>query len=396
MFKLSNPVKDYAWGNADAIPRLLGVAPTGTPQAELWIGAHPAGPSRVVTPSGERTLRQLIAADPAGTLGATAARFGPELPFLLKVLSAAKPLSIQVHPNKEQAETGYAAEQAAGIAADAPDRNFKDTNHKPELLYALTDFDALTGFKAPTAAAALLGQLRDRSDRGGVLDGLIADLGSEPERAALRAATQRLLTLDEAAAHDVVDAVVAACGEVDDPSTRTALELFAEYGPDAGVVLSLLLNRITLSPGDAMFLPAGNLHAYLRGTGIELMAASDNVLRGGLTHKHVDVAALLEIVDFSAGLPVRPQPLPVAEGRTDFAVPADDFRLSVLDLDRGRDIRFAEAAPRTAIVLEGEATLAGRDGSTVLRQGESAFIRADDNPLVVSGRGRVVVAAPGT
>jgi mannose-6-phosphate isomerase len=397
VYKLANTVKDYPWGSTDAIPRLLGSTPSGAPQAELWIGTHPAGPSKALTGAGEKSLRDVIAADPTGTLGsAVADRFGTELPFLLKVLSAAKPLSLQVHPSKEQAAKGYAAEDAAGIPLDAPQRNFKDRNHKPELLFALTDFDALSGFKPPAASAALLTQIRERSGHGGVLEELIGDLGPGSEREALRAATERLLTLDKTAAHDVVAAVVQGCGGVDDPSARTALDLFGEYGFDAGVVLSLLINRITLSPGEAIFLPAGNLHAYLRGTGVELMASSDNVLRGGLTSKHIDVPALLEIVDFSAGLPMRPQPVTMVAGRTDFPVPVDDFRLSVLDLEAGSEIGFDEAVPRTALVLEGEAAFAGGTGSTTLRRGESAFIAAGDAPVAISGSGRVVIAAPGT
>ncbi|MEP7053766.1 MAG: mannose-6-phosphate isomerase, class I [Actinomycetota bacterium] len=396
MYTLVNPVKDYPWGSLEAIPRLLGVAPTGGPQAELWIGAHPAGPSRAITATGEQSLRDVISADPKAALGdRVAGRFGPELPFLLKVLSAVKPLSLQVHPSKEQAKKGYADEEAAGIPLDAPTRNFKDRNHKPELLFALTPFEALSGFKPVAESAALLRLLQLRAGPGGVLDDLLGDLGSGAGNAGLRAAAERLLTLDEATVESTVASVVVACGGLDDPAADIAVELNRVFPNDPGVVLALLLNRITLAPGDAIYLPAGNLHAYLRGTGIELMAASDNVLRGGLTDKHIDVAQLLAIVDFTSGPPMRVQPIEAA-GRRDFGVPVDDFALSILDVDKGREVRWDDDLPRTAIVLEGSLELAGRAGAVQLGPGGSVFVAAADSPVVITGVGRLAVASPGT
>jgi mannose-6-phosphate isomerase len=393
LFRLRNPVKDYAWGTSDVIPRLLGVPASGRPQAELWIGAHPTGPSMAATPGGERPLGEVIAGDPLGTLGApTASRFGAELPFLLKVLSAAGPLSIQVHPSKEQAEKGYAAEEAAGVPRDSPTRNYRDANHKPELLFALTAFEALSGFKPPAEAVALLSELSGRMRGADVVDDLIEDLDATSEASALRAATERLLTLERSELDATVAAVVAACKDIDDPSAGTAVELHRAFGADAGVLLSLLLNRISLKPGDAIFLPAGNVHAYLRGTGIEVMAASDNVLRGGLTAKHIDVPELLSIVDFTASQPVRPEPVRRSDGETDFSVPVDDFALSVLDLVPGREVHWHQPVPRTAIVVEGDVDIRSSSGAVRLSRGESVFIAAADAPLEISGAGRLVGA----
>lgn len=395
MYALTNVVKPYAWGSLDAIPRLLGTAPTGDPQAELWIGAHPSGPSTARMPGGYRSLIDVVAADPPAMLGAAVSRrFNGALPFLLKILSAAAPLSLQVHPSKKQAETGYAAENAAGVALDAPTRNYKDANHKPELLLAMTPFEALCGFRPPRETSALLLGLPARA--GGELDGLVEMLLDDDEGRALRTATEMILTLDGEAAAAAVEELVSRCQGVEHPSARTAIDLHRVYPGDAGVILSMLLNRVSLSPGEAIFLPAGNMHAYLHGTGVEIMATSDNVLRGGLTPKHIDVPELLAVVDFT---PMVPAPYPAGddvEGVVDYDVPVDDFRLSVLTLVPDRVFRWDAAAPRAVIVLEGRVTLTGAGGSLTLLQGESAFIAAADAPVTIEGRGQLVVAATGT
>ena len=395
MYRLANPVKDYAWGSLDAIAGLLGVEPSGRPQAELWIGAHPAGTSVAATPGGAISLRDVIAANPDSMLGDRIARRFGSLPFLLKILSAAEPLSLQAHPTKEQAQTGYAAENAAGVPLGAPTRNYKDGNHKPELLLALTPFEALTGFNQPRVSADLLRQLRVRTGPGGVLDDLIADLSRADASAALRAASERLLTLDASAAERLVAEVVGASADIDNASARTAIELDKHYPGDAGVVLSLLLNRVSLAPGEAVFLPAGNLHAYLSGTGVEIMATSDNVLRGGLTGKHIDVPELLAIVDFSAGEPARELPRQVCAGQVDFAPPIEDFRLSVVELGGDHDVRWDDREPRTAIALAGALTLSGGNGSVTLHQGDAVFVAAADAPVIITGSGALVAAAPG-
>lgn len=400
MYRLTNAVRNYAWGTADVIPQLLGIEATGQPQAELWVGAHPSDPSMADTSAGRRSLADVIAADPEATLGQEiAVRFNGMLPFLMKVLSAAEPLSLQAHPSRERARAGYAAENAAGVPLDSPLRNYKDANHKPELVFALTSFEALNGFKNPAESVALLELLSGRPGGCAVLDDLISDLSESDESAALRHATQRLLTLDTRDAVTAVTEVVAACAGLDHVSARTAIELDRHHPGDAGVILSLLLNRVSLAPGEAMYLSAGNLHSYLRGTAVEIMATSDNVLRGGLTPKHIDVPELLAVVEFVSGAPEleKPQVLP---GQLTLAPPIPDFQLSVLEPGGVIEIHWDDAMPRTALVLEGQFTLRsaggrGGDGVMSLRQGESVFVTAADAPVTVVGAGRLVAAAPG-
>ncbi|HKC29826.1 MAG TPA: mannose-6-phosphate isomerase, class I, partial [Jatrophihabitans sp.] len=284
VFALDGVLRRYNWGSPTAIPRLLGMEPDGRPVAELWFGAHPDDPA--FAPAHGSTLDQLIAAEPQRLLGAEVVeRFGPRLPYLLKVLAADKALSIQVHPNREQAREGFAREDAAGIPRDAPERNYRDDNHKPELLCALTPFDALCGFRPVAETQQLLASL-DVAELAFVADAL---RGPDP----LRAAFTALLTHPDPA--PIVAAVRARVADATDGPAYAA-RLAAQDAPDdVGVALTLLLNYVRLEPGEAIFLGAGNVHAYLRGTGVEIMANSDNVLRCGLTSKHVDVPELLKI-----------------------------------------------------------------------------------------------------
>jgi len=390
--RLSNRVQPYAWGSTTAIAELLGVEPDGSPQAELWIGAHPSAPSRV--DGTRRGLDELVAADPAGVLGKD--RAGDRLPFLLKVLSAAAPLSLQVHPDRERAARRFAEEEAAGVAADAAERLYRDTEHKPELLFALGDFAAMAGFRAPSAARELLAGLDLPALPAAAADlrtGLLADLAGPEESAALRAATRRALTAPADAVAPLVQAVAAACEGLDDLSAACVVELAGHYPGDAGVLVSLLLNQVRLRAGQALYLPAGNVHAYLSGTGVELMASSDNVLRGGLTPKHVDVAELLEVVDFRV-LPVPLlEPRPVGEGELLFAPDVDDFALTVLAVHGPRT--WERRVPRALLCLEGSVTVTSAAGTLRLERGQSAFATAAEHPLTVDGAGRLAAATPG-
>jgi mannose-6-phosphate isomerase, class I len=313
--------RDYAWGSTTAIQRMLGLPEDGRPIAELWFGGHPDDPS----PADTTTLDKLIAADPGALLGRAAVeRFGPRLPFLLKVLAAGTPLSIQVHPTLDQAREGFAREDAAGIARTAADRNYRDANHKPELLCALTPFTALCGFRPPEQTLALLDEL-DVPELGFLQDLL---RGPDPLR---RAFTGVLELPDPAPA--IAALTRRATGAQDGPlhAARRAAEHFPH---DAGVLLTLLLNDVVLQPGEAIFLGAGNVHAYLHGTGVEIMANSDNVLRCGLTPKHVDVPELLRITDF------RPLVEPLIDGTGGrFAAPVPDFALTRLELDEPTGLR---------------------------------------------------------
>lgn len=404
MRRLSNEVRRYAWGSTTAIPRLLGVPADGGPQAELWLGAHPGAPSRLLTREGPVGFDEMISADPNGVLGERAVtRFGERLPFLLKVLAAEEPLSLQVHPDAARARAGYAAENAAGIPVDAPHRNYRDQFHKPELVYALEPFEALCGFRDPAAA-------RDELDglSGELAVALRRDLSAAVPGTALRAAMTRLLTLPDARRHTLVTELVAevaggAGAAVGVPAARssepgenaaTVLELAHRYPGDPGAVAALLLNRITLRPGEALFLPAGNVHAYLRGTAVEVMASSDNVLRAGLTGKHVDPAELLDVVDFSV-LPIPYAQGRAAGGRSEYRPEADDFALSVMGPGAVRTV-LPGGVPWVVLALSGRAELrcAGGDPIT-LRQGESAFATAAEGPVTLDGRGHFVAATVG-
>ncbi|MFH8556203.1 mannose-6-phosphate isomerase, class I [Streptomyces celluloflavus] len=391
MDRLANTVRPYAWGSVTAIPELLGVEPTGAPQAEMWMGAHLGAPSRIDRGAGPVSLAEVIDAAPEAELGADAVRaFGPRLPFLLKLLAAGSPLSLQVHPDLAQARAGFADEERRGVPIDAGHRNYKDANHKPELVCALTPFDGLCGFRHPAQAADLL-------------DGLAVDalkpyadiLRASPEQDALREVLTAVLTAEHDAMAETVEQAAAAAAELgagDGPhaASYAAYAAIAHHYPgDPGVIAAMLLNYVQLQPGEALFLGAGIPHAYLNGLGVELMANSDNVLRCGLTPKHVDVPELLRIVRFESRDPgvLRPE---AVDGEEVYETPIDEFRLSRFVLAPGAapcplDARTPQVLLCTAgtVVLRGEAAA---DGELVLAPGESAFVRAGER-VALTGEG---------
>lgn len=397
MLRLRGVTRHYAWGSADSIPQLLGERPGGTPVAELWFGAHPAGPAPLLGSTAPADLGTLIGADPVGALGEdVVTRFGPRLPYLLKLIAPARPLSLQVHPSLERARQRFAAEDAAGIPRDAPERNYRDPNHKPELVYALTTFEAMCGFRAPRRAAELFAGLETPLARR-----LRAALRAEPTAAGVRIVFTTLL--DEATRPSLteVQEIAGACAErlLDgSPSPRadgTVVALAETYPGDPGVVASLLLNPVTLQPGDALFVPAGGVHAYLSGLGVEIMASSDNVLRAGLTSKHIDVPEMLECVDYVAAPPIRPAP-EVFHGATRvYYAPVDDFELSVTDL---ADLPgtpphpLPGRGPRILLCLDGAVDVGAGDERTVLERGQAVFVRADEGRVSVHGTGTLVQA----
>ena len=377
MQRLEGVIRNYDWGSTSSIPSMLGCAEDGKPWAELWLGAHPSAPSVVGEP--RTPLDELIAADPAGQLGpAVVDRFG-SLPFLFKVLAATSPLSLQAHPSVLQAETGYAREDAAGVPIDAPNRSFRDRFHKPELICALTDFHALCGFRDPVATldvlatidTSALDPIRDRLAAASAVDGLGPLL-------------EHLLTLPAADAAALVAPVVAACwapGPDRHADVRAmAAALGERYPGDAGVVTALLLNLVHLKPGEALFLGAGNLHAYLGGTGVEIMANSDNVVRGGLTTKHIDIPTLLEVVDARPIEPAVQRPVAV-EGVAPYDTPVPEFALERLDLDGS----VAVSGPAILLCTDGAADV----GSFSLERGAAAWLPAADGVVELRGRGTV-------
>ncbi|MFE0704796.1 mannose-6-phosphate isomerase, class I [Streptomyces sp. NPDC058872] len=377
MDRLVNTVRPYAWGSTTAIPELLGTAPTGEPQAEMWMGVHPGAPS--LTERGP--LNALIAADPVRELGEpTVEKFGPQLPFLLKLLAAGAPLSLQVHPDPTQAKAGHAAEEAAGIPVDAPQRTYKDANHKPELICALTPFEGLCGFRPPAEAADLIAALGVDS-----LKPYVDLLHAHPEEAALREVLTALLTADHTEmAHTVAEAAAAA--EALGGAHAPYATLAHHYPSDPGVIAAMLLHHVRLQPGEALYLGAGVPHAYIEGLGVEIMANSDNVLRCGLTPKHVDVPELLRIVRFEPVIDpgvLRPEASP--SGEEVYETPIDEFRLS-------RFVRAEGAAPTDLTVPTPQILLAvaGRPtaGEIPLGPGESVFVPAGET-VELTGAGTV-------
>jgi mannose-6-phosphate isomerase len=317
----------------------------------MWMGAHPGAPSHL----DRGPLDEVIAADPVRELGgATVATFGPRLPFLLKLLAAGAPLSLQVHPDLAQAKEGYAAEERAGIPVGSLRRNYKDTNHKPELICALTPFDGLCGFRPPSATADLLAGLDVDS-----LKPYVDLLRAHPEEAALREVLTAVLTADRAEMAETVTEAAAAAGRLGGPYTPYA-GIAHHFPGDPGVIAAMLLNRVRLQPGEALYLGAGVPHAYLSGLGVEIMANSDNVLRCGLTPKHVDVPELLRVVRFEPADPgiLRPEASP--DGEEVYDTPADEFRLSRFALARDAAPRDLTAAtPQILLCTAGRITLSG-------------------------------------
>ncbi|MFE1439520.1 mannose-6-phosphate isomerase, class I [Streptomyces sp. NPDC058739] len=374
MDRLDNTVRPYAWGSTTAIPGLLGVEPTGEPQAEMWLGAHPGAPSRTA----RGTLVEVVEADPERELGeAAVAKFGPRLPFLFKILAAGAPLSLQVHPNLAQAKEGYAEEERRGVPVDAPHRNYKDANHKPELICALTEFDGLCGFRDPVETADLLAGLGVDS-----LKPYVDLLHAHPEEAALREVLTAILTADPEEMHRTVAEATAACTRLGGAYASYA-DIAHHYPGDPGVIAAMLLNHVRLQPGEALYLGAGIPHAYLDGLGVEIMANSDNVLRCGLTPKHVDVPELLRVVRFEAadaGV-LRPEAAP--DGEEVYETPIDEFRLSRYVLPpAGSTHDLTRATPQILLCTAGTV----RVGEHELGPGASVFVPAGEK-TDVSGTG---------
>lgn len=406
MWRLVNPVQHYGWGSTDDIPGVLGIAPDGHPQAEMWFGAHPSAPSVAIEVVSTYTpgqncdlavvpLDTVVSTRPDVVLGPDVVeRFGPRLPFLTKLLSAARPLSLQVHPDADQAHDRHERETEAGVPPEA--QNYPDASHKPELLVALAPTVALAGFREPSEAAATVSSL-------GVvgLDPVVALLtgtGTAAERTS--AAFEAVLGLAGDVASAVTDVLAA---HTDDPawgggdmSLAIATTLAASYPGDPGVVASLLLNPVALDPGCGLYVPARMVHCYVSGFGVEVMAASDNVLRAGLTSKRVDVPELLSLVD-SQPAPahvVRPEVTWSGPGLTAqrYATPAPDFELTVVDVHTtAPSVLPGPRGPRTVVCLEGTATVTGSASSCGVGTGEAVLLGDADGDLRLSGQARLAV-----
>lgn len=383
---LQGAIRTYAWGSRTAIPEFTGrPVPAAHPEAELWFGAHPGDPAML--DSGV-SLLTAIAADPEGQLGpAVRDAFGDVLPFLVKVLAADEPLSLQAHPSAQQAAEGFRREEQRGLPVNSPVRNYRDPNHKPELLMALTDFHALAGFRPAARSVALMRALAVPA-----LEPYIALLAETSDADGLRAVFTTWITLPQPDLDVLIPGVLEAAvayirsgGGEFAAEARTVLELGERYPGDAGVLAAMLLNRVSLSPGQAIFLPAGNLHAYLHGVGMEVMANSDNVLRGGLTPKHVDVPELLRVLDFAPVSDVRVATR--CDGiETSYQTPTEEFAASVLSLTGDYlgaevDAPCGHDGPQILVCTQGAVTVWAKSGRAHLARGSAAWVAADDGPI---------------
>ncbi|WP_019179511.1 mannose-6-phosphate isomerase, class I [Microbacterium yannicii] len=381
LIPLANDPRDYAWGSTSLIADLEGREPSGGVEAEVWFGDHPADPSE--TPDG-RTLDRWIADEGAD------AGVPESLPYLLKLLAAASALSIQAHPSKPQAEAGFAREEAAGVPRDAADRTYRDDNHKPELIVALSDtFRALAGLRELDATRRLIGALgsgaQPLADRVNAQDATLAGV------------VGWLLSDGVDAARDVIAAAVAAESEEFATELDMARTLNAAFPGDPGIVVALLMNLVTLRRGEGLFVPAGVLHAYLEGLGVELMAASDNVLRGGLTPKHVDAAELVSVLDDTPGLPPVLHPRDLGDGVAAYDVPVDDFTLLTVRSQEDGEASVAVTGPAIVLATAGAPTVRGRasGSSATLSPGRAVLVTPDEGQVLVSGGGDLFIALPG-
>lgn len=382
---LRNAVRPYAWGSRTTIAELLGrPVPAPHPEAELWMGAHPGDPSLI----GEKSLLEIVDADPLGQLGADCAeRWGNRLPFLLKILAAEEALSLQAHPSAAQAREGYAREEALGIPRDAKNRNYPDPTAKPELVCALTEFHALAGFRDPHRTVRLLRQLE--TPGMAVYTDLLA---GQPDADGLRALFTTWITLPQPALDTLLPELLDACvlhvkehGEFD-LECRTVLELGEAHEGDAGVLAVLLLNRVVLQPGEAIYLPAGNLHTYLHGTAVEILANSDNILRGGLTPKHVDVPELLRVLDFAhADMPIL-RGTPAGPQMSRYPTEAPEFELSRLEWapDEADEVLLSSSGPQIMICTAGAVTCESDGRKVEMGRGESVWLAACDPDVRVT------------
>ena len=392
MERLTGVIQPYAWGSRTAIPEFLGVAPTGEPQAELWLGAHPLAPSTV---DGD-PLDKLVAQNPMGVVGpASVEAFGPRLPFLLKIIAAAQPLSLQAHPSRDQAKAGYEREQAAGVPRDAPHRTYRDGWPKPELLCALVETEALCGFREPAETYQMFEKLGVGSARKLVAPLADAEL---PAAERLRVVFSRSLRLAPAE-RSMISEIALAAKAVQEPDdlvsfAHTARDLNAHYPGDPGVLAALLMNRITLQPGDALYMPPGNLHAYLSGGGVEIMANSDNVMRGGLTPKYVNVDELLAILDFTPGLRGLITPVEESPGAWRYPTPAAEFALWRIEPHAASVAVPGTTSGRVVLVTDGELTARSATRRLDLGRGEAVLLTAGEQ-AALSGRGTAFVGGPG-
>jgi mannose-6-phosphate isomerase len=387
---LKNPIQDYAWGSTTFIPWLMGrPGPAARPQAELWMGAHPRAPSRVLWCSRWRSLGKLIQEAPEDILGESAARrFSNRLPFLFKVLAASRPLSIQAHPDREQAREGFARENRARIPFKASHRNYRDDNHKPELLCALRPFWALKGFRDMDE---ILSQVRRLHIV--LLEKELNNLPSWNNCENLKILFGRLLNMAPSKKEEIIEDTVQRCAEhaLAEPAMGWVLQLHRAYPQDIGVLCPLLMNLVRLNPGEGIYISPGELHAYLEGVGIELMANSDNVLRTGLTEKHIEVEELLSIADFHPKKIEILKPESSRSCESIYSTPVEEFLLSVISVAEG--LSYESARSRSVEIM---ICTEGTGSVTDLQTRETLFINRGTALLIPAALEQYRVAGEAT
>ncbi len=392
---LENPILEYAWGSKTFIPELLGNSnPDKKPKAELWMGAHSKAPSFVILDGERISLLELIQKNPVEILGESVAkRFSNQLPFLFKVLAASSPLSIQAHPDKEQAHKGFLRENRHGIPLDDPERNYKDENHKPELICALTPLWGLKGFRPLEEIQTLTKRIASPA-----LNELVAHLKSDPIDKGFKTFFVDLMAMAKERLAEIVKDTVLRCKKLiyADPAFKWVVKLDRVYPGDVGVLSPIILNLVRLEPGDSMAMPSGQFHAYLDGAGIEIMANSDNVLRGGLTPKHIDVKELVNILDFQPKCVQLIRSEMKDEGVSLYPNAVDEFMLSVLSPKEDLVINSTDrAGVEIMICVEGNAEISDSPtGDTLLiHKGASVIIPACVEQYQITGNAKIYRAS---
>lgn len=386
MFKLINAIKSYSWGSYNLINNVFPAIYTGDRiVAEIWMGAHPNCSSSFLRNNEPCSLLDFISSNKELLLGEHIASIYGELPFLFKILCADKALSIQVHPSKHSASEGFERENNLGVPPESPHRNYKDQNHKPELIYALTPFIAMNGFRDINEIVPLISEFRH-------FNPFLSPFLDNPNESTLKDLFSSLLNMDEVTKKQIVqytkELSVSKKGLVWDVINK----LFDDYGYDIGTIMPLLLNVVELQPGEAMFLNACTPHAYISGVGLEVMANSDNVLRAGLTEKHIDVKELIDNVDFKT-IPFNSLLTnPIHKGiSTLFPVPVEDFSFSIHEISN-EETTIDVVGPSIFLCLNGGLVIKGNEQYIEINKGESIFIGANCKKLNVIGAGKLAQA----
>ena len=390
IFSLKNQIQNYAWGSREILGRMRGVpVPTEQPEAEVWVGAHPAAPSRATVDGAESPLNELIVENPSRFLRPD--RTSDWFPFLFKILAIDAPLSIQVHPTPEQAIAGFEDEQARGLAIDAPYRNYKDRYSKPETVIALSPMRVLTGVRpveqlktlAAAFGAAWLAERAELSPKQ-----LLTEIIRLPEETA-SAAVQHLV--------DAAPGLLGASNDVVADAVELVRIVDGKYPGDRGLLVAFVMNLVHLAPGESAFTPDGQVHAYVSGTAIELMNPSDNVMRAGLTAKHIDTEELIKVLGKKQDAPVIQRPNPEDGPLGTYAMWDERMSVTRVRVEEGKPLSYTFKGISAALSVAGKVTIQAKDGNGtdefVLGATESVLHVGEPSEAVLSGSGELYIAS---